>query len=123
VERVILPDAAVLLNYMIHRMKDVLQGLQVYPERMKANMEKTSEIVCSQRLVIALTRKGLAKQKAYELVQKHALEAWTKGVRFRQAVLSDPRIAARLSEPEIEECFSLSRFTKNIGGVIERSVK
>ncbi|MBI4397447.1 MAG: adenylosuccinate lyase, partial [Elusimicrobia bacterium] len=122
VERVVLPDATLALDFMIHRMAQVLSGLQVYPERMKANMEKTSEIVCSQRLVIALAKTGLPKQEAYELVQKHALAAWTQGVPFRQAVSSDPRILSRLRGPEINACFDLKPFVKNIGKILKRSL-
>jgi adenylosuccinate lyase len=122
VERVVLPDSTILLDYMLHRLKGLLEGLQVYPERMKKNMAGTVEIVCSQRLVIALTKKGLPKQKAYEAVQRHALEAWTSGGSFREAVRRDPAISDRLSPDQIEACFDLAPFVKNVGKVLQRTL-
>jgi adenylosuccinate lyase len=122
VERVVLPDATQLLDYMIHRLTGVLAGLQVYPERMKANMQRTSEIVCSQRLVIALTKAGLPKQKAYELVQGHAQRAWVEGGSFKALVKADPSIAGRLSPGAVEACFDLRPFVKNVGNILKRTL-
>ncbi len=122
VERVALPDAALLLDFMIHRLKEVLADLQVYPDRMRANMEKTSEIVCSQRLVIALTRRGLPKQKAYELVQRHAQEAWTTGRSFRQMSGAAATICSRLSGPDLAACFDLKPFVRNVRRVVRRAL-
>ncbi len=122
VERVILPDATEALDFMIVRMHHVLSGLQVYPQRMRTNMAKTSDIVCSQRIVIALTKKGLPKQKAYELVQKHALDAWTQGADFRKLIGADREIAGRLTPAEVKECFDLGVFVKNVGKILERSL-
>jgi adenylosuccinate lyase len=122
VERVILPDAAILLDYMLHRMTQVLSGLQVYPERMRANLEKTAELSCSQRVVLALARTGLPKQKAYEIVQAHAQEAWRLDGRFRARVAADPRVSTRLSAAEIAACFDLKPFFKNIPGIVRRAL-
>ncbi|MBL8022798.1 MAG: adenylosuccinate lyase [Elusimicrobia bacterium] len=122
VERVILPDAAVTLDYMLHRFTGVLQGLQVYPDRMKANMSKTAEIVCSQRVVVALTRKGLPKQEAYEIVQGHALRAWTQGTPFRSAVEADERVSERLTSRELGDCFNLEPFHRNTPAVLRRAL-
>ncbi len=123
VERVILPDAAILLDTMIHRMTGVIEGLQVYPERMKANLAKTADIVCSQRLVVALTDKGLKKQEAYEIVQGHALAAWTRGTPFRPAVSADPLLSRRLTAKEIAACFELAPFFRRIGPVLQRALR
>ncbi len=121
VERVILPDATIALDYMIHRFTEVIRGLQVYPDRMRANMARTAEIVCSQPLVVALTRAGLPKQEAYEIVQGHALAAWTKGIPFRAAVEADPRVARWLSSRAIAACFDLSRFSRQASRVVRRA--
>jgi adenylosuccinate lyase len=123
VERVVLPDATILLDYMVHRLTGVIQGLNVYPARMKANMDKTADIVCSQRVVVALTRKGLQKQEAYEVVQGHALDAWTRGTSFRAALSADPRVTRRLSPKELAACFDLSLFYKNIARVLSRTLR
>jgi len=122
VERVILPDATITLDYMIHRLTGVIRGLQVYPDRMKSNMVKTSEIVCSQRLVVALTRQGLPKQEAYEIVQSHALAAWTQGRPFRKDVEQDPRVTSHLSSQALAECFDLTPFIKGAERVVKRAV-
>ena len=122
VERVILPDAAIALDYMFHRFAGVIAGLQVYPERMKANMAKTADIVCSQRVVVALTKKGLPKQEAYEIVQAHALRAWTQGTPFRPAILGDPRVSSRLSPTELAGCFDLSPFHRNTPALLRRAL-
>lgn len=122
VERVILPDAAVTLDYMLHRLTGVIDGLQVYPERMNANMGKTAEIVCSQRVVVALTRKGLPKQEAYEIVQGHALQAWTQGTPFRKAVEGDGRVSGRLTSRELSDCFNLEPFHRNTPAILRRAL-
>jgi len=123
VERVILPDATILLDYMLHRLTGVIEGLQVYPERMAANMARTADIVCSQRLVVALAKKGLPKQQAYEIVQGHALKAWTENVPFRPAVAADHRVRRRLSPAEIAACFDRRPFYKNAARVVARALK
>lgn len=122
VERVILPDAVITLDYMFHRFAGVIDGLQVYPDRMKTNMAKTADIVCSQRVVVALTRKGLPKQEAYEIVQGHALRAWTEGTPFRSAIQADPRVSKRLSLTELAACFDLSPFHRNTPGILRRAL-
>jgi adenylosuccinate lyase len=123
VERVILPDGTILLDYMLHRLAGVIEGLQVYPDRMAANMEKTADIVCSQRIVVALAKKGLPKQQAYEIVQGHALAAWTAGTPFRPAISGDARVRGRLSPAEIAACFDRSTFYKNAARVVARALK
>jgi adenylosuccinate lyase len=122
VERIILPDATLALDFMIHRLTQVLEGLQVYPDRMRANMARTADIVCSQRLVLALTRTGLPKQKAYEWVQNHAQAAWKAGGGFRQRVAADPAMASRLGRNEMDRCFDLSPFLRNIRRILKRSL-
>jgi adenylosuccinate lyase len=122
VERVILPDAAITLDYMFHRFTGVMQSLQVYPDRMRENMAKTADIVCSQRVVVALTKKGVPKQEAYEMVQGHALRAWTEKVPFRAAIQSDTRIASHLSPREVSACFDLSPFHRHTPTVLRRAL-
>ncbi|HRY29385.1 MAG TPA: adenylosuccinate lyase [Elusimicrobiota bacterium] len=122
VERVILPDAAAALDFAVHRLADVLNGLQVYPDRMRTNMAKTAAVICSQRLVVSLAQKGLPKQKAYDLVQRHAQRAWKSGEDFWALVGSDPRIVRRLSKAELRRCSDLSFFLKSVGRIIHRAL-
>jgi adenylosuccinate lyase len=87
---------------------------------MKANMAKTADLVCSQRVVVALTKKGLPKQKAYELVQAHALRAWTAGVPFRPAVEADGAIRSKLGARELDACFDLAPFHRHTRAILRR---
>ena len=99
VERVILPDATILLDYMMQRLNTVLAGLQVYPANMKRNMAKTVEITASQRLLLALVDKGLGRDESYRKVQAHAMKAWQEGVSFSPGcVSSDPAFKKHLYE-------------------------
>ncbi len=91
VERVILPDSCLLLDYMLHQMTRILWGLQVYPERMKENMERSFGLMFSQRVLLKLTDKGLARQVAYEMVQRNAMRAWRERRAFRDLLASDDR--------------------------------
>ena len=97
VERVILPDSTCLVDYMLHQMTRILDGLQVYPERMKENMERSFGLLFSQRVLLKLTDKGLARQKAYEMVQRNAMTAWRERTAFRDLLAADPDVMAQLS--------------------------
>jgi adenylosuccinate lyase len=123
VERVILPDATAALDFALSRMTEVVAGLRVYPERMRANMARTSELVCSQRVVLALTRAGLPKQRAYEAVQKHALLAWEEGDSFHDRLAADPALLAHLTRRELDACFDLAPFTARVRAVIRRALR
>ena len=121
VERVILPDSTILLDFALNRMNGILAGLQVYPERMRKNLAKTEEFTASERLLLALVKKGMARQKAYEMIQRHALHAWTNGASFRSLVESDPAFTKRLSGPELTDCFDLSEHTRHVGDIFKRA--
>ena len=120
VERVILPDATILLDYMIVRMNGVLSGLQVYPENMKRNMSKTVEITASQRLLLALVDKGLGRDESYRKVQAHAMKAWTTGVSFRKLVAADPAFKKHLSKADIERVFDPVYYIRNVKDIFKR---
>src|SRR6202158_5770841 len=92
VERVALPDATILLDFMFHRLNAVLAGLQVFPENMKRNMSKTVEIIASQRVLLILVKKGWRREDAYKQVQTHAMKAWLEGFSFRKLVEKDEKI-------------------------------
>ncbi len=120
VERVILPDATLLLDFMISRMNNVLSGLQVYPENMKRNLSKTVEITASQRLLLALVDKGMRREDAYRLVQTHAMKAWKDGVSFRRLVEMDPEISRRIKKAEMDECFDPEYYVRHRGQMLKR---
>jgi len=113
-ERVILPDATIALDYMLVKLEALVRTLQVYPERMRANLELTGGLIHSQQLLLRLTEKGFTREDAYRIVQRHAMEAWQGGATFRERILSDPEILSHLSRTELEEVFDLPRHFRDI---------
>lgn len=120
VERVILPDATILLDFMLARLNTILLGLQIYPENMKRNMSKTVEIIASQRLLLALVEKGRRREEAYRIIQTHAMKAWQEGDSFRELVLSDPLLSQQLTPEEIDDCFDPRYYVRHAQKIFKR---
>ncbi len=121
VERIILPDATILLDYMLHRFSGVIEKLMVYPENMKENMEKTHGLVFSQRLLLMLIEKGLSREAAYDRVQPLAMQAWEEKRAFRELVEADTTIQNNLSPEEIESAFDLNYHTRRVDEIFQRA--
>lgn len=119
-ERVILPDACLALDYILSLFTGVMKGLQVYPENMKRNLEITQGLVFSQNVMLALVSKGLSRQKAYELTQRNAMEAWKSRTPFLKLLKSDPDVSSRLNAKELDDLFDYRRFLKHIDTIFER---
>ncbi|MFQ5770776.1 MAG: adenylosuccinate lyase, partial [bacterium] len=92
----------------------------VYPQNMKKNLEKTHGLVFSQSLLLALTRKGITREDAYQLVQKRAMEVWNSGEDFKALISSDDQIREWLTEEEIEKCFDLNTNLRNVDFIFKR---
>jgi len=122
VERVVLPDTCIALDFMLHRFAGLVASLRVYPERMRENLEASRGLVFSGTLLLALAEKGLTREQAYALVQRHAMETWEKGGAFRDRVLGDAEIAHVLRKEEIEAAFDLDRSLRNVDAVFERTL-
>jgi adenylosuccinate lyase len=120
VERVILPDSMLLVDYMLHQMTRIAEGLVVYPERMRENMDRSFGLMFSQRVLLKLADKGLARQVAYELVQRNAMRAWRERTAFRDLLAVDPEVMARLSPSELEACFDPAWHLRNVDGIYRR---
>src|SRR4029079_16978111 len=120
VERVILPDSTILLDYMLHRMSGILEGLRVYPERMRENMERSFGLMYSQRVLLRLTESGLPRQQAYEIVQKNAMRAWSERTSFRELLAADPAVTARLAPAALAECFDPAWYLRNVDAIYRR---
>lgn len=120
VERVIGPDATILMDFMLHRFASVVEGLVVYPENMQANLDRTHGLVFSQRVLLALVDKGLVRQDAYGLVQRNAMRSWEEGLDFKQLLLADEGVKAQLSSDEIESCFSMAPHLAHVDTIFER---
>ncbi|MCL6636753.1 MAG: adenylosuccinate lyase [Alicyclobacillus sp.] len=120
VERVILPDATILVDYLLHRMTRILRDLHVYPEHMKQNMEKTFGLTYSQRVLTALIDKGVSREEAYDTVQPCAMRAWAEERPFYDIVREAPLVKQRLSEEELRACFDPSWHLKHVDTIFER---
>jgi len=120
VERVILPDATLLLDFMIMRLNNVLRGLVVYPANMKRNMLKTVELIASQRLLLALVDKGLGRDEAYRKIQGHAMKTWENGASFRQLVASDAVIKSHLNKSDIARAFDPDYYVRHVKDTFKR---
>ena len=119
-ERIILPDATIALNYMLNRFSSIVKNLTVFPENMRANIDKTYGVIFSQRVLLALIEEGMSREEAYDLVQPNAMKAWEEGIPFRKLVEGEEKIASRLSAEQIADCFDYTYHLKNVDGVFER---
>ena len=120
VERVILPDSTILLDYMLRLMTDIIDKLLVYPDAMKANMNKTGGLIFSQRLMLALVDKGVARETAYRWVQRNAMAKWLEGADFKSNVTNDAEISQYLTPAEIEDCFDPAFFLRHVDTIMAR---
>jgi adenylosuccinate lyase len=116
-ERVVVPDAFLALDYMLDRFAWLTEGLVVFPERMRRNLEAGHSLFFSQRVLIGLVESGLSRDEAYRHVQRHAMRAWQEEQDFRELVRGDSELAARL---DLDEVFSLAAYTRNVDTVFER---
>jgi adenylosuccinate lyase len=123
VERVILPDSTILLDYMLDKAAALVENLRVYPERMKENLELTRGLVFSEGLMLELVRKGVPREEAYAWVQAAAKKVWDEKQEFQQAVLADTRITAKLSRQEIDAVFDLRHALRHTDAIFSRVFK
>jgi len=113
-ERIVLPDSSILLDYMLAKLTELVQGLQVYPERMQQNLESSRGLYFSQSILLALTRAGAERKSAYEAVQRAALKTWKGSESFAKNAKREPEIMARLSESEIDALCSLDVHLRHV---------
>ncbi len=119
-ERVIMPDSCLVLDYSLAIFTSVMRELQIYPQRMKKNMELTKGLVFSQRVMLALIDKGLSRQKAYELVQRNAMKAWKGNKAFLTLLKADPDVIATLPQGELEPLFDYQYYLQYVDEIFER---
>ena len=120
VERVIGPDATAALDFALHRFAGMIDGLRVYPQRMRENLELTGGLHEAQRVLLALVGKGVARQEAYVYVQRNAMKVWEEKVDFRTALQRDPDVKRALTDAEIDACFALDYHLKHVDTIFER---
>jgi len=120
VERVIIPDSSILVDYMLDRLKGILEGLHVYPKRMKENMAKSYGLYNSQRVMLALIDKGLSREDAYDIVQRNAMMSWKEEIDFKKLLLKDKEVKKYLTAKEIQAIFDLGYYLKNVDYIFKR---
>jgi adenylosuccinate lyase len=119
-ERVVLPDSSIAADYMLAKAASLIDGLVVYPERMLENLNATRGLVFSGQLLLALTQAGVARETAYEWIQRNAMKSWDEGLDFRSLISADTEISARLSADEINSVFSLDNYLRNVDQIFAR---
>jgi adenylosuccinate lyase len=121
VERVIIPDSTIALDYMLAKFTNTITYLLVYPENMMRNIERTHGLIFSQRVLLTLVEeKGLSRERAYELVQRNAMEAWRTGKNFRDLLLADGELTSQIEKEEINELFDYNYHLKNVDEIYKR---
>ena len=119
-ERIILPDATELLDYMLTRFKGILENLVVYPETMLANIYRTRGVIFAQRVMNALIGKGLSREEAYDTVQPIAMRAWTEGLDYQTLLKESDKVMSLLTEEDLADCFTLDYYFKNVDYIFNR---
>ncbi len=120
VERVILPDGTIVLDYLLHLTTLIVEGLEVDPARMAENLELSHGLVYSQRVLLKLTDAGLPRQVAYEIVQRNAMRAWKERRPFGELLAADPEVTAHLGPDELKGCFDPAFYLRNVDAVFKR---
>lgn len=120
VERLILPDSTLVLDYMLHKFIEVVEGLSVYPENMLRNLVLTKGLIFSQRVLLNLMDKGLVRTQAYDLVQRWAMKSWQENLDFKQLLLQDKEVSRYLSEKELDDIFDLDYYLRNVDKIFKQ---
>ena len=121
VERVIMPDTTILIDYMLCRLTKLIENLNVYPQNMLKNLNAYGGIIFSQKVLISLTEKGLSREEAYAIVQKCAFNAFNKeNGDFKKEITNNVEIQKILTQNEIEDCFNVDFYLRNINEIYKR---
>ena len=119
-ERIVLPDATELLDYMLNRFMGILDRLVVFPETMLANIYRTHGVIFAQRVMNALIGKGLSREEAYDTVQPIAMKAWSEGLDYSTLLQESAKVMGLLSKEELDSCFTLDYYFKNVDYIFDR---
>ena len=120
VERVIMPDSTILMDYVLHRLSRLLEGLRILPENMARNMDASFGLYFSQRVLTALIETGIPRQEAYVMVQKNAMKSWETRQSFPELIKADPAIAARLDAAELDRLFDSQFYLRHEKEILDR---
>ncbi len=122
VERMVLPDAFSICDFMLHRAAGLVTGLVVHEARMKENLERSGGLIFSEAVMLALIETGLRRQQAYEIVQRSALKARDEGGRFQDLLAADPQLTERVSPERLASCFDLTHHLRPCGAIVDRAL-
>ncbi len=120
VERIIIPDSCILLDYMLTKFTAVVSSLLIYEDHMMENINKTRGLIFSQELMLILLGKGMLRDEAYRLVQRNAMQSWSDGLDFKELVLNDQEIMKHISAQELQQAFDLNIYTANVDYIFRR---
>jgi adenylosuccinate lyase len=120
VERVIAPDATILIDYMLNRFTSIIENLIVYPENMKANLERMGGLIYSESILLLLTREGLSREEAYGVVQRNAMKVWEQGGDFKTLLSQDKVIKRLITQKELDAAFDIRNHLKHVGDIFRR---
>jgi len=120
VERVIMPDSTVLLDYMLNKFIEVIDGLIVYPDNMLRNLVKTKGLIFSQRVLLELMDRGLTRQKAYDIVQRCAMKTWRQTIDFKEVLLKDKGVLRYLRREDLDRIFDLDYYLRNVNKIFKK---
>jgi adenylosuccinate lyase len=120
VERVIGPDATIALDFALARLAEIIKTLVVYPDRMRANLDRLGGLIHSQRVLLALTAAGVPREDAYKIVQRNAMKVWNEGGDFLAALLADKDVRKALTETAVRDQFDLGYHTKHVDTIFKR---
>lgn len=121
VERIIIPDSTIALDYMLHKFTNIVSNFTVYPDNMRHNLEKTKGLVFSQALLLALTRKGVSREEAYRMVQDAAMQVWETGEAFQAVVMKSEALRRNLTDEEITICFNIEAHQRRVEFIFKRA--
>lgn len=119
-ERVIIPDSSILLDYMLNKFIWIIEGLNVYPDNMLANLVRTHGLIFSQRVLLALMDKGLPRMKAYDMVQRASMKTWKEGSGLKENLLQDKEVSRHITPGELEKIFDLDYYLRNVNKIYSR---
>jgi adenylosuccinate lyase len=119
-ERVIAPDATILLDFMLHRFTGMMETLVVYPKRMISNLGMTGGVFFSQKVLLKLVDKGLSREKAYVIVQRNAMKSWEENLEFKELLLQDEEVMLYLDHDDVEDAFKIENFLQHQNYIFER---
>jgi adenylosuccinate lyase len=119
-ERIIIPDSNILIDYMLQKFTNLITNLNIYPEHMKQNLEKTKGLMFSQKIMLELTKRGLSREEAYEMVQRISMQVWQGQADFKALLLENAEVGQYLTKSEIEECFDYQTYLRNIDIIFTR---